>query len=228
MRRLVAEEVGDHRREPEHRDRHAEDGNGAAGDVSGGPRILPAVGPDRRCDGQPDHCGTEHQGRSRSGGWPQDLRYRPLLDVGEAEVAVREVVHEQHVLLPVRLVQSVDPRDLGDLLGRGRLAGDALGGRGASEARDDVEQQPGKQGDRDDLDDRAAEALEYDCSHQRPPGASASRKPSPARLNASMVITSARPGASARVMSVWYIPDVTASESICPQLGVGGGTPTPR
>ena len=43
-----------------------------------------------------------------------------------------------------------------------------------------------------------------------------------------MVMTSASPGTSARAMSVWYMPDVTASESICPQLGVGGGTPTPR
>lgn len=72
---------------------------------------------------------------------------------------MNEVVHEQHVLFPVRLVQSVDARDLRDLLGGGGLAGDALGGRGASEARDDIEQQPGKQGDRDDLDERAAEAL---------------------------------------------------------------------
>src|SRR3984957_5205503 len=44
----VAEEVGDHRREPEHRNRHAEDGNGAAGNVPGGPRVLPAISAPRR------------------------------------------------------------------------------------------------------------------------------------------------------------------------------------
>ena len=52
--------------------------------------------------------------------------------------------------------------------------------------------------------------------------------PSPSRLNASIVMTRASPGTTATRMSVWYMPEVTASDSICPQVAVGGGTPTPR
>src|SRR5579859_1977430 len=150
------------------------------------------------------------------------------MHVGVAEVPADQASEEDQVLPPVGLIEAEVPGDQRDLrLGRG-LARDPLGRGRAGEPGDDVEQQPGQQGDDEDLDQRAEDPGPGEPDHRRPLGSSASLIPSPRRLKASMVTTSARPGTRARPMSVWYMPDVTASESIWPQLGVGGGTPTPR
>ena len=54
----------------------------------------------------------------------------------------------------------------------------------------------------------------------------ASRSESPSRLNASTVIVIASPGSITRRGSVTN--RLMWSASIVPQVGVGGGTPTPR
>src|SRR6202034_2018844 len=225
--RLVAELVGDHGGQPEDRDRHTQDGDDPARDVAERPRPRPAVGPDGNGAGEPDHRRAEHEGGGGPQGRPQDLRYRAALDVGKAEVPAQQAPEEGQVLPPVGLIEAEVLGDQGDLrLGRG-LARDPLGWGGPGEPRDDVEQQPGQQGDDEDLDQRAQDPGPGEPDHRRPLGSSASLIPSPSRLNASMVMTSAAPGTRARPMSVWYMPEVTASDSIWPQLGVGGGTPTP-
>jgi ribosomal protein S12 methylthiotransferase len=68
---------------------------------------------------------------------------------------------------------------------------------------------------------------ERTCSYSLPLiiGSSASRNPSPKKLNANMVIVIARPGAIAKCGEVRIARH--PSESIPPQLGTGGLTPKP-
>src|SRR5205085_8626376 len=62
--------------------------------------------------------------------------------------------------------------------------------------------------------------------HRSALGSSASRSPSPSRLNASTVSSSAAPGNTMYHHCVSKLSD--ASAIIQPQLAVGGDTPTPR
>src|SRR5215218_499114 len=63
-------------------------------------------------------------------------------------------------------------------------------------------------------------------SHRSALGSSASRSPSPSRLNASTVSSSAAPGKTMYHHCVSKLSE--ASAIIQPQLAVGGETPTPR
>src|SRR5437764_10733264 len=67
---------------------------------------------------------------------------------------------------------------------------------------------------------------EFDAQALVPLGLSASSRPSPTRLNASTVSSSATPGKTMYHHAVLKIG--VASEIIWPQLAVGGRIPTPR
>src|SRR5690606_593141 len=64
--------------------------------------------------------------------------------------------------------------------------------------------------------------------HVRPPGVTASRRPSPTKLTASTVTAIAMPGGSHSHGIDWISVRFCASFSMFPQLACGGWTPSPR
>ena len=228
LRRLIGQQEREHRRYPEDRHRHAEDRERSAHHVAPRAWTQRSVGTDRQGDQQPDDRSSDHDGGRRPRRGKDDVGDRSALVERESEVTDEDAAQEPQVLHDVRPVGAQFVADLGKPLG-GRIATSGTQRRRRpGKAGDHEEQHPSEEGDDDDLDDTTAQPTQDEARHRRAFGSIASRSPSPRRLNANIVTTSASPGTIASAGTTRYSPELTPSDSIWPQLAVGGGTPTPR
>src|SRR5690606_9571528 len=126
-------------------------------------------------------------------------------------------------LLPERQVEPEARSDLVDAIGRTVLSADLHGGIGREHEEDDVREQRHEE----EHDDHAAEPVEHHADHARTSPASAiPRTRSPSVVNDMTSRKRKTPGMMKYIGSTAY--HGAAEAIICPQLGVGGTTPTPR
>src|SRR5690606_38235180 len=172
--------------------------------------------------------GVAHEGVAEARAGAREGRVR-----GPEGAAGEDAAQEVPPLLDDRLVQPHEGARRLEPLGRARAPAGELRRGGGQEHEQRVREE--RDGEQHERERREPGREEPDERHLAPPfrrrgaaerGSSASRRPSPNALNASVIPNSASPGKIRYTGSTEN--QVTASPIDRPQEGVGGGTPTPR
>ena len=188
-----------------------------------------AVGADRDGDEHPHDGGADHQRRGRRGRREDDVRDRPALVERVSEVAVEDAAEESRYCFQYGSSMPSSFSAWAMRSGVGLRPAVRSAGVAPVKRAMTIEEEPGEQTSRR----RPARSAGPQPLHDEVGSSLVLRVEGVAQTVAEQVERQHRhhqreTGTSASAGTTRYSPELTLSDSIWPQLAVGGGTPTPR